>query len=200
MTPHAAWPLCPQGIAGEPMNEAPATLHSGVRIETRYHGAGTWAARCGSLQRIGRPVADRFGRDDPVVRPAAERDDFGQSVDVGFRRFRVLGPSTQYSVVCLLCLSLRTEYSVLSPQPPDPTPSTPPAVGQEDPQPGQFAIPVGRHEPGLQLRVRQHVGRFPRRGSGSQQDELVRPGFQAVRVPGVDAVGVGLQEPCDSRR
>src|SRR5262249_13985423 len=41
VTPQAAKPLCPQGMAGEPTNDAPATAQSGVRIEAKYHGAGT---------------------------------------------------------------------------------------------------------------------------------------------------------------
>jgi hypothetical protein len=57
--PHAAWPLWPVGKAGLPTKDAPATAHSGVRTWARYQGAGIEGARCGSLARIGLPLAVR---------------------------------------------------------------------------------------------------------------------------------------------
>ena len=57
--PQAAWPLWAIGSTGPPTNDAPATSHSGQRRWARYHGAGSRAARCGSLASSGTPLAVR---------------------------------------------------------------------------------------------------------------------------------------------
>ena len=90
----------------------------------------------------------------------------------------------------LPCLSLSTEYWVLDGR--IQRLQRLRSIGQQNTQPSQFAIPVGGHEPALQLGVGQHVGRFSRRGVGSQQHEFMRPILQPVRVPDIDAIGVGL--------
>ena len=40
VTPQAATPLCPAGMAGPPMKVAPAAAHSGVRMCARYQCGG----------------------------------------------------------------------------------------------------------------------------------------------------------------
>src|SRR5260370_3722493 len=51
--------LWPAITAGKPTIEAPVTSNPGARRCTKYHGDGIENSRCGSLARIGLPVADR---------------------------------------------------------------------------------------------------------------------------------------------
>lgn len=57
--PHAEKPLWPAENAGCVTKQAPQMAHAGVRMWAKYHEAGSAGGRCGSLARMGRPVAVR---------------------------------------------------------------------------------------------------------------------------------------------
>ena len=76
-------PVVPMITPGIPGSVAPVTSRSGAFRCTRYHSLGQLQSRCGSLARIGLPVAERA----PEIAQAFDPGWTSPPVRRGYRKF-----------------------------------------------------------------------------------------------------------------
>ena len=163
--PHATWPLKPVGNAGPPTNEAPAISHPGVRRCARYHGGGIAGPRCGSLARIGAPDAVR----GPAMAQAFEPPDAPTRSRSRDRSSASRASGSPASAAGRRHDRLPRGVGRLDGR------QRLGAIGVEDREPRQVAVPAAAERERLEAVECQHVLDGPCARLGPEQHELVRP-------------------------